>query len=69
MVLSLEGLYICINLTAKKEKEQKIDDRRKIVGEFKNPLGDTYRKNTKGHLVPIRPHSKMIDGSDEKDEV
>lgn len=69
MILSLEGLYICIKLSIEKEKEQKADDRRKVVGEFKNPLGDTYRKNTRGHLVPIRPHSKMIDGVDEEDEV
>ena len=66
-IICLEGLYICLKFDEKEEKKG-ATDRRKINGDFKNPLGDSYRKNTKGHLVPIKPNSKMLDG-DEEDEV
>lgn len=40
--------------------------RREVHGTFKTPLGDSYRKNTRGLYVPIQPNSKMLDGDDEE---
>lgn len=80
----IEGLVICIEMIKRNRllkannllidtmnKAQELEDRRKrreIEGTFQNPLGDTYRKNTKGQLRPIIPRAKMLDG-DEDDEV
>lgn len=52
----------------KGSKEEVKKTRRDIYGVFANPLGDSYRKNSKELYVPIKPGSKMLDG-DEEDEV
>lgn len=44
------------------------ETRRTVRGDFGNPLADTYRKNSKGQLKPIKPGAIML-GDDEKDEV
>lgn len=50
------------------EKDERAS-RREVNGTFKNPLGDGYRKNVKGQYVPIHPNSRMLDGSDEDDDL
>lgn len=62
-ILAIEGYLIAF----KKEEIKSISNpRRELNGTFKDPLG--YRTNTRGQYVPVRPNSKMIDGSDD-DEV
>lgn len=62
-ILAIEGYLIAF----KKEEPKSISNpRRELNGTFKDPLG--YRTNTRGQYVPVRPNSKMIDGSDD-DEV
>lgn len=48
------------------EEEGASTSRREVYGTFKTPLGDSYRRNTKGLYVPIQPNSKMLDGDDEE---
>lgn len=66
-LIAIEGALILLH--KEDAEEERINRRREIYGTFKNPLGDTYRKNTRGQLVPINPHGKMIDGDEEEDEV
>lgn len=49
-----------------KKNEGAHTTRREVHGTFKTPLGDSYRKNTRGLYVPIQPNSKMLDGDDEE---
>ena len=65
-IITIEIALILTKPDEKEEEEHK--SRRDVYGIYKNPLGDTYRKNTKNQYVPIKPNSKMIDGDDE-DEV
>ncbi len=44
---------------------KKKSSRREVYGTFQNPLGDTYRKNSRKQYVPIKPNSKMLDGDEE----
>ena len=67
LIIALEGLYICTQLEKKEEVMPK-ETRRTVRGDFGNPLADTYRKNSKGQLKPIKPGAIML-GDDEKDEV
>lgn len=54
----------------KKELLEEIEgahaNRRDVHGTFKTPLGDSYRRNTRGQYVPIQPNSKMLDGDDDE---
>lgn len=45
--------------------------RRDVYGTFANPLGDSYRTNSKGQLKPVYPGTRYIKrlGDDEEDEV
>lgn len=63
------GKHIEVYLEEEEEEEDAHTTRRDVHGTFKHPLGDSYRKNTKGQYVPIRPNSRMIDGDDEEDDV
>ena len=49
-----------------KKNEGAHTTRREVNGICKTPLGDSYRKNTRGLYVPIQPNSKMLDGDDEE---
>lgn len=49
-------------------EEEKEDARKRVYGTFQNPLGDTYRKNTRNQYVPIKPNAKMLDGLGDDDE-
>lgn len=48
------------------EEEGAHTTRRDVHGTFKTPLGDSYRRNTRGQYVPIQPNSKMLDGDDDE---
>lgn len=69
IMLIIIAIETALILYKKKDepKEGKVG-RREITGTFGNPLGDNYRRNTRGQLVPIKPNSKMLDG-DEEDEI
>ena len=67
VILAIEGALIYMKKDEEKERGVHTS-RREVYGTFQNPLGDSYRKNSKSQYVPIRPYSKMLDG-DEKDEV
>ena len=63
---------IAIEVALMKQSEvEKVErtSRREVNGTFKNPLGDGYRTNAKGQYVPIHPNSRMLDGSDEDDDL
>lgn len=75
LALVLEGFFICLkqderNDLLKKEMQEDEKDvcvsRRKTNGVFRNPLGDGYRKNSKGLYEPIKPNRM---GDDEDDDV
>ena len=69
-VIAIEGALMLYGKdnNVKKEEESVHTSRRDVYGTFQNPLGDTYRKNSRSQYVPIHPGSKMLDG-DEDDEV
>jgi hypothetical protein len=54
----------------RKEIEEK-KTRRDVYGTFSNPLGDSYRTNSKGQLKPVYPNTRYIKrlGDEEEDEV
>ena len=68
IMLVLEGALMLYDKRTKKEEQKERTTRREVYGTFRDPFGDTYRRNSKGQLTPIHPNSKMIDGVDE-DEV
>ena len=61
-----DGLKEEIRKELKEELEGARTSRREVYGTFKSPLGDSYRRNTKGLYVPIQPNSKMLDGDDDE---
>lgn len=77
-VIAIELAFILFDLEAPKKenlKKEILDEltkegarttRRDVYGTFKTPLGDSYRKNTKGQYVPIQPNGKMLDGSEDE---
>jgi hypothetical protein len=69
-VIAYEGFLFLIKGKQKKE-EEKIDERasrRETYGIYRNPLGDSYRKNNKSQYVPIKPGEKMIENSGDDEE-
>lgn len=65
----IEGLVLCIEMHRRNEllrannllidtmqKVKELEDRRKATGTFSDPLGDMYRKNTKGLYRPVKPY-------------
>lgn len=77
MIATEIGLVICDTKEKTKEalkkeikEEMEVEGarttRRDVYGTFKTPLGDSYRRNTRGLYVPIQPNSKMLDGDDEE---
>ena len=68
-VIAVEGALILYGKdTTTKKVESAHTSRREVYGTFHNPLGDTYRKNSRSQYVPIHPGAKMLDG-DEDDGV
>ena len=72
-IIAYEGAWFIIKNPPKKE-EPKEDEghasRREVHGIYRNPLGDSYRKNQRKQYVPIKPGAKMIESSgDEEDEI
>ena len=63
-IIAIEGALLLYKKEDVKESER--TSRRDVYGTFKDPLGDSYRKNTKGQYVPVQPNSKMLDGDDEE---
>ena len=71
--IAYEGAWFLIRNKKKKEEPEKEDvrtTRRDVYGIYKNPLGDSYRKNSRHQYIPQRPNSKMIESSgDDEDGV
>lgn len=67
-ILILFVIAVEIYLISNNKEVQKgaSNNRRELNGTFKDPLG--YKTNTRGQYVPIKPNSKLIDGS-EDDEI
>ena len=71
-IIAYEGaLPIIKGYKPKQEKEEVAHTtRRDVDGIYKNPLGDSYRKNKRNLYVPIKPGAKMIESSgDEEDGI
>lgn len=70
-IIAYEGAWFIIKNPPKKEEpKDERTTRRDVYGIYKNPLGDSYRKNQRKQYVPIKPGAKMIESSgDEEDEI
>lgn len=62
-MLAIEGALMIYDKEGKNEGEH--TTRRDVYGTFKDPLGDAYRKNTKGLYTPIKPYR----GDDTEDDL
>lgn len=65
-IIAIEGALLLYKKEEVKESER--TTRRDVYGTFKDPLGDSYRKNTRGHYVPIKPGEKMLEGLGDDEE-
>ena len=63
-------LELAIILMGKKEgtREEAHTTRRDVYGTFRDPLGDSYRRNSRNQYVPIHPGEKMLDGMGDDEE-
>lgn len=75
VLIAIEGALILgrreeATIYNRKETEEK-KTRRDVYGTFSNPLGDSYRTNSKGQLKPVYPGTRYIKrlGDDEEDEI
>ena len=70
-IIAYEGLWLIFKSTPEKKEEEKVNERvsrRETYGIYRNPLGDSYRKNQKKLYVPIKPGAKMIESSGDEEE-
>ena len=67
-IIATEIALILLKPDKKEEEEEERATRREVYGIYKNPLGDSYRKNRKNQYVPIKPGSKMIEGIGDDEE-
>ena len=65
-MLVIEDALILYDKKPEEKPKEERTSRRDVYGSFGDPLGDSYRRNTRRQYVPIIPNSKMLDGDDEE---
>ena len=67
-IIAYEGAFILKKHETLKKPDEPRSNRRDVYGVYRNPLGDSYRKNSKNLYVPIKPGTKMIESSEDDEE-
>lgn len=70
LLMFMITIELALILYGKKEgaKEDERTSRREVYGTFKDPLGDSYRRNTRNQYIPVHPGGKMLDGMGDDEE-